>query len=406
MTIRLLFVGFEEKDVPLVPENLDIYYEVAKWDKLPTLYDYDVIVTDLHDLNYGNIERACKDKAKFLEQVETGGLLIIFFAPNKRYVPSQYGPHYCRHEWVPKCGYVETREETGESVTILESSFKPFFETIGEENISWELHFRKKVKGAEEPVELLTNRAGYPISLEIPVGKGKIVLLPLFSDRREAMKNLLEIALPQIYPNVRKPPIKQAERVTRPGWVEESIFEKKRDLMEKVELHNKDIRKYTELEALIYSKDIELVQSVALALKELGFQIAVTAKEGTVPDLEIKFNEKYNAVAEVKGLISPLKIEHLRQLLHYFIDKRDVEGVEDIKAVFFVNHQLNRKPENRDSVPCTTTALDTAQKHDIAIVSTYDLFEALRKVVHEKGTREEMRRKIINGVGHVNLTLS
>jgi hypothetical protein len=50
--------------------------------------------------------------------------------------------------------------------------------------------------------------------------------------------------------------------------------------------------------------------------------------------------------------------------------------------------------------------LETAQKHGIAIVSTYDLFEAMRKFVHEKSTKEELRRKIIEGIGHVNLAFS
>jgi len=397
MTIRLLFIGFKEKDIPIISENLDIFYEVRKWTELPTLHDYDVILSDLHNLLDSDILEAGSYKSMFKEQVQTGGLLIIFSAPNATYYGSGYKPYH-RYHWIPNMESIASVEEPGESVSVLESDFESLFKAVREEDISWELYF----KPTDVCKPLVTNRAGHPISLEMSLGKGKVVLLPLFSDRAEAIRNIVEKTLPGIYPNLEKASVKHERKVARPGWVEKHIFVKKQELMKKVESNNKDIQKYTQLEALIYSKDIELVQSVALALKELGFDVAVTAEEGTVADLEIRLDEGYNSIAEVKGLISPVKIQHLRQLLHYFIDKRDVEQVEGIKAIFFVNHQRNRKPENRDKVPYTPTALEAAQKHGIAIVSTYDLFETMRRVVHGEVPKEEVRKKIVDGIGYVN----
>lgn len=400
--MRLLFVDFEEKDIPVISPSLDIIYEIKGWEELPTLHDYDVIITDLHNLNDSEIRTASQHRRKFEQQVDSGGLLFIFLAPDKSYrISSRYG--FGRFEWIPNSSHFGVVEEPGESVSILKSDFRTLFETVGKDNITWEVYLKKAVKGSGEPKDLLTNRAGYPISLEVFMGEGRVILLPLFSDRKEAIRNIIEKALPQIFPDLEKLRTQELKKIPRPGWVEDYVFTKKKELMEKVELYSKDIQKYTELEALAYSRDIELVRSVALALKELGFQVEITAKKGTVADLDIRIDDKYGAVAEVKGLISPLKIQHLRQLLHYFIDKRDIERVEGIKALFIVNHQMNRKPENRDTVPCTPTALEAAQKHGVAIISTYDLLEALRGVSNREITKEAVRKKIVEAIGYANL---
>jgi len=148
MGIRLLFIGFEEKDIPTVQENLDIYYEVRKWGNLPTLHDFDVIITDLHNLDGIDIKKAKEHKPEFLEQVQTGGLLIIFVAPAKIYRETAYVYHYL-YEWIPRFEFVEIKEEPGESMKILESDFKPFLRPQEKKTLVGSSTLGKKLRALE-----------------------------------------------------------------------------------------------------------------------------------------------------------------------------------------------------------------------------------------------------------------
>lgn len=125
MTLRLLFIGFQEKDLPVISTALDIYYEVRKWDDLPTLHDFDVIMTDLHDLRGGYIRTASKKELLFEEQVKTGGLLIIFFAPDQKYrVADRWD--YSRYQWIPFRNRYDVIAVHGESTSVLKVILRLF----------------------------------------------------------------------------------------------------------------------------------------------------------------------------------------------------------------------------------------------------------------------------------------
>jgi len=145
MAIRLLFINFGEEDVPVISDNLDVIYERrtwrGNWKNLPALHDYHVIITDLHNMSEKDIKYACKKAKKIKEQVETGGYLIIFSGPDKKYQESvgiSMKREYTRYKWIPESLLLNAVEEFGKSVVVRESLFRQIFDAFGDEDISWD----------------------------------------------------------------------------------------------------------------------------------------------------------------------------------------------------------------------------------------------------------------------------
>ena len=335
---RLLFISLAEKNIPTVPENLNLLCESRPWDNLPTLHDYDVIVVDLHNLNGSDIGTASGYNSRFEEQVKSGGLLIVFAAPNETYSPPYATSHH-RYEWIPSNEYLQLVEESGNSLVVLDSEFRPVFDAFSEEDISWELYFKQS---SPFPVvrPLATTRGGLPISIQYTLEGGTVVLFPLISNRKRALEVLIGSVLPEFWPDIVEPKEQTEERTPIPSWIHEFAFKKKGELLDKVRSQEAEIQKFAKFEALLYTRGQELVEAVALAMQEIGFETKIMKTGEPIPDLEMKIPGQYNGIAEVKGLNSPLNVENLRQLLHYYVDKRDVEQVRDINPFLLRSRPL------------------------------------------------------------------
>ncbi len=437
---KVLILGIPEENIPIIDEKLDLTIEMRKWNettKKPILHDYHVIIIDVKAINeeYNQIIKNLKrintketveladevefsdsiEKARSLidEQISSGGLFICFCDKEiewSRYNYSLHGKeHYAWNKWNNK-KQIDTYKSPSsyawcpislgpideEGETIVESNlgeYKKLFDAFVEKNISWTCHFEDKGLPKDSLV-MLTNRADHPISIKIPIKKGELVLLPRFSNVRYAIKVIIERVI------VEKFHIKAHEKksIVRPDWVTRYEYALKRERIEQMDHLKNEIDDYTELEQLLFTQGDQLRKSVAYAFKKLGFNVKIPEEKEPIEDMEISLGD-YEAIVEVKGKAAHATLTDLRQLLQYYINKREFAKRTRIKAIFVVNHYCHTDLEQRKD-PYVKEALELAEKYNICLLTTQDLYEMIGRYIQGEVTVHKIQEMIMKRKGY------
>jgi hypothetical protein len=75
--------------------------------------------------------------------------------------------------------------------------FSQLIKQIPKEDIRWRCYFSKL---PQKTRVLATNRAKYPIFIEITIGPGKLIMLPYFVNQNEVINEIITKIIPQIFP--------------------------------------------------------------------------------------------------------------------------------------------------------------------------------------------------------------
>jgi hypothetical protein len=243
----------------------------------------------------------------------------------------------------------------------------------------------------------MTNRAGYPISAEIPLKKGSLVLLPRFSNTRYAIKVIIERIIVELY-NVGK---YETKKLPRPEWVEKYEYGIKREKLERYSKLESELADLSKLEQLLFTQGDQLRRSVAYAFRKLGFYINIPQEKGPIEDIKISLGD-YKAIIEVKGKKTHATLTDLRQLLQYYIDKKEFSQETNIQAIFVVNHYFHEDLSKRKN-PYVKEALELANKYNISLLTTSDLYAIIEKCLIDEALTKVVQEKIVKGSGYIIL---
>ena len=86
--------------------------------------------------------------------------------------------------------------------------YSALLKNVLDKGISWSCYFSNLPENSRV---IATNRAGYPVFAEIPIGLGKLVMLPTFKNRTQAVTRIVNELVPQM--------VHEEEPFPAPGWL-------------------------------------------------------------------------------------------------------------------------------------------------------------------------------------------
>ena len=403
MTLKVLLLNFPIAEILRVPSNIAV--TEATIENIPTPHDFHCIILDASEIlgerwwsgvtSSGNIvSRRYTTKGignfskRIEEQIKTGGITFCFSSFWHRegmYLQLEGG--YTKIDNYFFCpanlGVVNESGETFFPKFDKLTYFTPLIKHIPPKEIAWECYFSKVPKNARV---LGVNRAGYSVFMEVPLGAGKLVMLPRFKNRVEAATILVNEIIPQI--------IREEDVTFVPQWLPEfsSPFEKQvRSALNEIERAKR----------LLFTKDKALKKAVAFAFKKLGFRVNILP-DGTLPDLRIT-DEEQRAIVEVKGHENKqANRKDVLQLLGYSSETDDEE-----KGIVVCNHEFNKEPSKRSEKAFTKGAVQLGERNDISLISSVSLYKMVMKTLEKKldnAAMKKMRDNIMAGSGLVPLS--
>lgn len=390
--MKALLIDLPIKEVSSKPSNIEI--STCSIGSEPTLHDYHAIIMDVDEIYRGtNLSYAEKDsigksirnlKAKVQEQIQTGGIFICFSGATQVFT-GYSNERFTNYDWCPfNLGVTSFSGDTVHPKMEELNYYTPLVKSIHDKSMSWTCYFREDFIPKDSKI-LATNRAGYPIFVEIPIGSGKLVMLPRFKNRSQAVTTIVNEILPQL--------IREDESVSLPQWLSEfvpTIEKSTRDLLKEIDTAKR----------LLYTKDRTLKKAVARALETIGFTVKMLP-DGTLPDLAIS-TDGMNGVVEVKGHDKVLADrKDVLQLLGY-LSETDL----NVKGVFVCNHQFQSPPNLRGDQAYTEGAAQLARANGICLTSSVELWKVVLAILEGKTTQEDLvriRQEIITGTGSVTL---
>ena len=391
MPIKVLLINFPRHEIYSIPSNVEITDGHAGEE--PTLHDYHAVILDVEEIlknewrpkDWTSERLAHWVKAldeRIGEQIKTGGLTFCFSGERRtKPLPFMVLDNY---DWCP----IDFKVTSLSGDTFYPKFeelryYTPLLKGLQEKAVFWSCYFSEL---PETSRVLATNRAGYPVFAEIPIGLGKLVMLPRFKNRPQAVTRIVNEVIPHL--------IREEEPTFLPEWLSDfapPVETKTRDLLREIETAKK----------LLYTKNKPLKKAAAYALEKMGFAVKVLP-DGTLPDLEVSANG-LNGVVEVKGHDRKQGDRNDVLKLLGYLSETDTEA----KGIFVCNHELRVGPSSRSEKAFTEAAISVAVKSEICLLSSIDLWNAVLSVIEGKITQEELRKirnSIMTATGPTTLT--
>jgi len=227
-------------------------------------------------------------------------------------------------------------------------------------------------------------------------GKGRIIILPQFSNKLEIILFFLNHALPKLSSHL-FPHIEGDKWVERDEYEHESILKLKKEKLTLIkntktrinEIENEindEREKFLFLHKILTETGDELVANVKIALEFIGFnnvkdvdkEIDENGEKQRQEDLQIG-DTSPTLLIEVKGK-SGLSVENDILQIDKYVDRRKDEWkTDEVKGVLIINHQKDIPSLERDNNNVfTDIQLKDAKLKKIAVLSTWDLFVLIR----------------------------
>ncbi len=407
MPLKVLLLNFPKVEVSKIPANVRITQSTIE--QKPTLHDFHVIIIDALEIfnnkfwangdNRSDVYKAGQLRnynKKFKEQIETGGITFCFSSKPSLFFLSVLKAHgiplptserdldtFENYFWSPiDLGVIG---ESGDTFYPRFEELKylaPLVKNIPIEDIKWDCYFSKVPENSKI---FGTNRAGYSVFMEVPLGNGRLVLLPRFQDRAKAVTVIVNEVIPQM--------IHEEELTLLPKWLTEfsSTYEKR--------IWN-SLDQIQKAKRLLFTKDKLLKKAVGFAFKKLGFAVN-ELPDGTLPDLELN-DGKRKCLVEVKGHEKRQSTrKDVLQLLGY-LSETDAEE----KGIVVTNHEFVIHPDKRSAEAFTKGAIQLGKKNDFSLISTVHLYKLVMKVLEkemDEPSIQTIRDKIMNESGLVQL---
>lgn len=395
----MLLVGFELDDLPfekklkgrryilLLPKG----YELVTWDEFPakTLYDYDVLLLNFTTLNRNLIPRAVIKEEQIRAQLnaDEGGFVVVFSCRKQRYV-KELDYHTLRldsYDILPKGDSIETVWEYSEEFRLEKPGiFKLIFEKYYK---GQDFYFSKIPKGS---TIFARNRKGGVLAFMYRYGKGKIVVLPEVSSKREVLEFLIERVIPEFL------------GVEEPEWINEIPFLDEEMLLRQRSEIDRKLSEYRHWKRLLYGIGPQLQEIVFEALQKMGLKVWEPEEKG-MHDFEMELKEDVIGVIEVTGSKKRIGHEPLTNLLSYTVSAKDKYPDKLIKGVLIENPEHHKPLDDRDDVGFTDAAIEIAEKNDFCLIKTLDLYKLLQQYLSKELNANDLKRMIFEAKGLLQL---
>jgi len=382
--VRVLLVGFSAEDLPFERQGDKIVlprgYKATSWSKFSneTLYDYDVLILNLATLNKDDeIVKASWKKDQLTKQLEAidDSLVVVFSylvigAYGKwdgSLIPTNYSLLPKHDKIKVKCEYSERYEFVGPSI------FAPIF--------------RRYYRGQRfyfasippDSIILAKNRVGAPLAFMYSYGKGKVIVLPSVSSKKEVLRFLFNRIIPEF------------AGINEPEWITKIPFLDEKELLEKKAEIEKKLESYRRWKLLLYGIGFPLQEIVGEALRAMRLKVW-EPKIKNMHDFEAELAMDTIGAIEVTGSKGLISHEPLNQLLSYVSYLREeVYSDKQIKGVLIVNPQHIRPPEERDPIGLKRAAIDIAERCDFCVLKTIDLYALLQQYMLGEITTDDIK---------------
>ena len=182
----------------------------------------------------------------------------------------------------------------------------------------------------------------------------------------------------------------------KPHWIKKYAFNRKLEMIQKIEEMRKKIFHYEILERLLYGTGEPLEEAVKYALEYLEFENVERPHEKDSYDISFIYHGK-KYIIEVEGTTKQGSKDKVNQL-DGWIKKELNMGTDPSKivGVFVVNHFRDRDPEKRDE-PLTEHAKRFLKYHRFVFFTTWFLFDLIKKVDEGSLSKEEARKMVVIG---------
>ncbi len=390
---RILIIGFnydkekfkEEEDEDIVsinwtkPQGL---FELSVLPKIPTIFDFDIVILNLPSLEFKEISELNKRKDEFIEFFKSGGVLVSFLVGSK-YTGVNFEYNWCpisyKFSFVGKPGDSIKLTKYAQEFTILFDKYK--------NNIKW-LDAFKYVDEKETRV-LAENRAGHTISAIFNVEKGKIIFLPKFE--LHMIENKLEYERTLI--NIIKKLQKTFEISTkRPEWLKNYKIVEEENLEVQIEALNNKKMSFELAKIILYDYGTNLPIAVAKIFQQFGFEVFYREEEGR-EDIEITDSEsKFHAIVEVTGSSNQINVDKIRQLFDWYSQK--ILENENINAILIANALREIDPMDRKE-QYTEKAIQLAKNNNFILLTTLDIFKLYNQFLKKEINKKDIISRLL-----------
>lgn len=227
----------------------------------------------------------------------------------------------------------------------------------------------------------------------INVNKGRKLLNSLVEDGRLT----IVYENPQIRVYAPMEVIEQIVRVRKePKWIAKyPLPNKEKHLGMKAELE-KALNEYERFEELLFLKHKALEKPAMFTFRWLGFDVK-PLPEGEFADFEIS-KDKFLAAVEVSGGNAGCPMSEVRQLHDYFLKTLETEKRTIPNRILLFNHfndiDLNERAKKQ---PFAREIKEGAERSGIALATTVQLYEKIKRVKSRTASKEAIVEEIIKG---------
>lgn len=263
---------------------------------------------------------------------------------------------------------------------------------------------------AYEYYDLLTNEQDEVISTIVYDGDSYELYLPDTNKKAEILLDLFNSVFPRLKPH--SFPLatsfiwKNDKRYWLPGRTKIE-----REKTEEINRHNqkmkeldysleKNNQEYEYLVDMLTKSGDDLVEAVALLLKNFGFNNVKTEKEFLKPgetkqeDIRIDENNR-QIIIECKGIGGTSTDNDCRQIGKIKIRRERERNSKDVYALYIVNHQMFMDPVQRNNPPFQDLQITDAKEEERSLITTYNLFKQNQAITLGYASKEQTRESLL-----------
>lgn len=271
-------------------------------------------------------------------------------------------------------------------------------------SLNWKWHGLKS-----NWVSLATNKYGGSVAgilLPDRDRKGLLIILPQLKHQSTFISELLTSFLPDVVPDL-FPDVQGARWVERPDYEIPEVLELKRQIDQiqaEAETKVSHLQKQIEAEReksgylydLIRGTDRKLVDAVNAVLTLLGFnkivdvdhELQKKGQSGRDEDLQIHDSSPLLLV-EIKGVSGLPSDDDALQVAKHIAPRMKQLARHDVQGLSIINHQRQIPGLDRDNVkPFRDVVVAAAKKHDVGLLTAWDLFRLARGFLRNKWTHK------------------
>jgi len=454
---KILLLDFEEKDFKFFKDkDFDVDRKETNWksssiESLMIPEDCRLILYQVN--NKSTISSAhARDSEKFKSVIKKGGAVVCFIGKCETFHLTNFVGN------IPKFEF--KKNETPNLVNpTSEDPFAPIFDKFGKSiTEAKKLFSNAMAAGAKVDLKswdpssvgelqvLATSSDGFPISAVIRNGKGYYLFLPWFGDENI---RVAEYILSEIYPKLdvvepevpempEEPESPAAETVS--NWLDkeeyafpglQELYKEKEEARKKFEqaitkidakIEDLKDKKQAPFQKMLVAQGEELTKAVVTALEYIGWKKVVNVNEywkNVVRDKEENIwllEESSNPIEEtiktdyvflvnLAASTEPAKDEDCAVLQKYKGRRMQEFNNTKMKSILIGNYFYDKEAKFRKN-PYSEDQTSDVEKDGNGILTTYELFKAVKAVMENKIKKEEIQKQMQAQIGQIQFNFS